>query len=66
MKAFLSAAKTFAKDEEGITAIEYGLIAAMMATAISVAFTILGGSLKDLFTTLKGMLVVSSGGTSTS
>lgn len=59
MKALISAAKTFAKDEEGITAIEYGLIAALMATAITAAFTIFGTSLKALFTSLQSKLVVS-------
>jgi pilus assembly protein Flp/PilA len=59
MKAFLSAAKTFAKDEEGITAIEYGLIAALMATAIGTAFAFLGDGLSALFTSIKAKLVVS-------
>jgi pilus assembly protein Flp/PilA len=59
MKALFSAAKTFAKDEEGITAIEYGLIAALMTTAIGVAFAIFGPALKTLFTSIQGKLVVS-------
>ncbi|MET0865829.1 MAG: Flp family type IVb pilin [Nakamurella sp.] len=39
----------FAKDESGATAIEYGLIAALIAVGIILAATALGGSLGDLF-----------------
>ena len=39
----------FAKDESGATAIEYGLIAALIAVGIIVAATTLGGSLASLF-----------------
>jgi pilus assembly protein Flp/PilA len=49
MKAFLSAVKRFAEDEDGITAIEYGLIAAVMATAIAAAFAFLSTGLNTLF-----------------
>ncbi|HEV7815808.1 MAG TPA: Flp family type IVb pilin, partial [Janthinobacterium sp.] len=56
MKPFLSAVKAFVKDEEGITAIEYGLIAALMATAIATAFAFLGTGLKDLFTAIQNKL----------
>ena len=40
----------FLKDESGATAIEYGLIAALIAVAIIVAATSVGGSLDTLFT----------------
>ena len=39
----------FANDESGATAIEYGLIAALIAVGIIAAATTLGGSLTDLF-----------------
>jgi pilus assembly protein Flp/PilA len=39
----------FLKDESGATAIEYGLIAALIAVGIIVAATTLGGSLSGLF-----------------
>ena len=39
----------FAKDESGATAIEYGLIAALIAVGIIAAATTLGGSLSTLF-----------------
>ncbi|MFB7879692.1 Flp family type IVb pilin [Brevundimonas diminuta] len=41
----------FAKDESGATAIEYGLIAALIAVAIIGAVTLLG---KNLDATFKG------------
>jgi pilus assembly protein Flp/PilA len=39
----------FAKDESGATAIEYGLIAALVAVAIITALTTMGDSLKNTF-----------------
>ena len=40
----------FAKDRSGATVIEYGLIAALIATAIVAGATTLGGSTNDSFT----------------
>ena len=42
----------FLKDEEGVTAIEYGLIAALIAIVIIVAVTLVGTSLNGIFTTI--------------
>jgi pilus assembly protein Flp/PilA len=42
------------KSEDGVTAIEYGLIAALIAVAIIAAVTTLGGQLKDTFNTISG------------
>jgi pilus assembly protein Flp/PilA len=39
----------FVNDESGATAIEYGLIAALIAVAIIVAAGLLGGSLSTMF-----------------
>ena len=39
----------FVNDEAGATAIEYGLIAAMIAVAIIAALTVFGGSVQGLF-----------------
>lgn len=41
--------KNFANDESGATAIEYGLIAALIAVAIIVAVGALGGKLTKTF-----------------
>ncbi|WP_395945212.1 Flp family type IVb pilin [Brevundimonas sp.] len=46
----------FAKDESGATAIEYGLIAALISVAIISAVTLLGGNLKTVFSNLAGTL----------
>jgi pilus assembly protein Flp/PilA len=40
----------FAQDESGATAIEYGLIAALISVVIIGAVSVLGGSLNDVFT----------------
>jgi pilus assembly protein Flp/PilA len=42
----------FAKDESGATAIEYGLIATLIAVAIIVGATALGSSLNAMFSGL--------------
>lgn len=47
----------FAKDESGATAIEYGLIAALIAVAIIVAAGALGNQLGTLFNGIKDKLV---------
>ncbi|HWV01208.1 MAG TPA: Flp family type IVb pilin [Devosia sp.] len=46
----------FAADESGATAIEYGLIAALIAVGIIAAATTLGGSLSDLFSRISTKL----------
>jgi pilus assembly protein Flp/PilA len=45
----LTIARKFMKDENGATAIEYGLIAALVAVAIVGALTTLGGGLNTMF-----------------
>ena len=44
--------KNFARDEEGVTAIEYGLIAALIAVVIIGAVTIVGSRLCATFNTV--------------
>ncbi len=46
----------FIADEDGATAIEYGLIAAGISIAIIVAVTNLGGSLNTTFTSVSTAL----------
>ncbi len=46
--------KRFVNDETGATAIEYGLIAALIAVAAIAAMKALGIQLSTLFTTVKG------------
>jgi pilus assembly protein Flp/PilA len=42
--------RRFLKDEAGATAIEYGLIAALVGVVIITGFTLLGPSLRNTFT----------------
>lgn len=46
---FISKAKDMAKDARGVTIIEYGLIAAMIAVALVVVLGSVGDSLNDVF-----------------
>jgi len=48
----VTAVKSFWNDEEGAAAIEYGLIAALIAVAIIAGANALGGNLNALFTKL--------------
>lgn len=41
--------RSFLKDEEGVTAIEYGLIAALIAVAIIVMVALVGDQLNNVF-----------------
>lgn len=52
----------FVQDESGVTAIEYGLIAALIAIVIIGALTAVGGSLNTLFTTVSTTLNGAAGG----
>jgi pilus assembly protein Flp/PilA len=49
MNSLIAVAKEFARDEDGITAIEYGLIAATMVAAVVAAFGFLTPALSDAF-----------------
>ena len=53
MNRFLTA---FLDDESGATAIEYGLIVALIAVVIITAVTTLGTKLNTAFTTINGKL----------
>ncbi|HTC84311.1 MAG TPA: Flp family type IVb pilin [Rhizomicrobium sp.] len=46
----------FVRDESGATAIEYGLIAALIAVVIITGVTAVGTNLSTTFTTLSGKL----------
>lgn len=64
MKTFFSAARNFARDDNGITAIEYGLIAALMAAVIGTAVKAVVGNdntagLKHVFNSI-GLALTSS------
>ncbi len=46
----------FVRNDEAVTAIEYGLIAALIAVAIILAVTAVGTQLAALFTYISGQL----------
>lgn len=50
MSTFISAARTFIADEEGVTALEYGMIAALIAAVIVGVVTDLGKDVEAAFT----------------
>lgn len=56
----LRAITTFIRDEEGATAVEYGLLAALIAAVIVGAVTTLGTTLKATFTKVAGNVAVAS------
>ena len=47
----------FIREEEGVTAIEYGLIAALIAVVIIASVTIVGTQLTNVFTAISDALV---------
>jgi pilus assembly protein Flp/PilA len=48
--------KRFLKEEEGVTAIEYGLIAALIAVVIIASVTLIGTNLDTKFTAVNTAL----------
>jgi pilus assembly protein Flp/PilA len=63
MSRFIS---RFVKDESGATAIEYGLIAALIAVVIIGALQTVGGNLTTTYTTVAGACRMASRGVSSS
>lgn len=57
MKALIN---KFFKDEDGATAIEYGLIAALIAVAIITAVRAVGTELNNTFTTVENELATAN------
>ncbi len=53
--------KRFLKDESGATAIEYGLIAALIAVVIIAGAGLLGQNLDTIFSTIANTLVAPAG-----
>lgn len=55
-KKVIDFVKRFVRDEEGVTAIEYGLIASLIAVAIIGAVTLLGNNLGNKFNAVASKL----------
>jgi pilus assembly protein Flp/PilA len=56
VKKLILGVQRFLKDEEGVTAIEYGLIAALIAVVIIGAVTTVGTNLSGVFNTIANKL----------
>lgn len=56
MEKFMQGVNRFIRDEEGVTAIEYGLLAALIAVAIIAGAQLVGTNLNALFNTIAGHL----------
>ena len=56
----LTAITTFIRDEEGATAVEYGLMAALIAAVIIAAVTSIGTNLTSVFQSVADKLTVAS------
>ena len=56
IERFASMLRTFLNDESGATAIEYGMIAALISVVIITVLGIIGTSLNIKFTTIKTKL----------
>ncbi|GFM37005.1 Flp family type IVb pilin [Desulfovibrio psychrotolerans] len=50
----MRAIMNFIREEEGATALEYGLLAALIAGVLTAAVTLLGGNIRALFERLAG------------
>ncbi|KLU23515.1 pilus assembly protein [Caballeronia mineralivorans PML1(12)] len=56
MQSIINRTRAFIRDEGGVTAIEYGLIATLIAVAIIVGVTAIGTNLEAKFNVIAGYL----------
>lgn len=61
MNALITNIKRFVNDEDGVTAIEYGLIAALIAVVIITAVTTVGSQLATTFSKIGSSLSSANG-----
>jgi len=60
MEKFMQGVNRFIRDEEGVTAIEYGLLAALIAVVIIAGAAAVGNNLNTLFTSIGDCLATPS------
>lgn len=65
MQFLVNKTKAFFADEGGAAALEYGLLAALIAGVIAVSVQGIGTELKNVFDTVKGKLIPTGTGGST-
>lgn len=56
MNKLIQSVKRFTNEEDGVTAVEYALIVALIGAAIITAWTLLGGGIETAFTTISTQL----------
>ncbi len=56
MRTMRQISKSFLRDEDGATAIEYGMIAALIAVAIIASLQLVGNNLSNKFNAIAGNL----------
>ena len=62
MKTLAKLTQRIRHDDRGVTALEYGLIAAVMGALIVIAFTTLGDDLSNAFVSIGGLLTSTASG----
>ena len=60
MKAIYQAIEKLWNDDDGVTAIEYGLLAALVGVAIITAATLMGTKMSEMFTGIANKLTAPS------
>jgi len=60
MDKLVLASRNFLREEEGVTAIEYGLIAALIAVAVIATVYLVGVQLNSVFVKIKNCLTTPS------
>lgn len=61
MKNFLSAATNFIREEEGATAVEYGILVAAIAAVIVVITVIVGNQIENAFNRICRAIATANG-----
>ena len=62
MSTITSAIKAFVADENGVTAIEYGMIAALIGVAVATVAGEVGDKIKDAFEYIREAIVIPDAG----
>ena len=57
MKSLIPGIKRFLKEEEGASAVEYGLLVALIALAIAATVSLVGAELNNVFNKIKNCLI---------
>ena len=62
MKRLAAGFRSFVKDEDGATMVEYGVMVALIAAVCVAVVTLLGGHVKDAFTTVDNSITPAAAG----